>query len=97
VVAVKEGKMALSEQRHEEIAASLRRIHQYLTALADEIDAAAPSTDKRGQTYQVALNAATEVDRLRSILQTDLEHRRIGQQSRSSKRIPTEKPAEPHG
>ena len=63
--------MALSAQRHEEIDASLQRIHGYLTALAAELDAAA--TDQQGESYQVAIIAAAWVTQLRHALQADQE------------------------
>jgi hypothetical protein len=63
--------MALSAQRHEEVDASLRRIHEYLTALAAELDAA--TTNQPGETYQVALTVAAWVTQLRDALQSDQE------------------------
>ena len=65
--------MGLPAQRYEERAASLQRIHAYLTALAVEVDAAAPVTNKHGETYQVALTVAAWVAQLRHALQTDQE------------------------
>jgi len=46
--------VALTPARHAVVVAELRYIHTYLTSLARELDAAAPLTDKRGLTYQVA-------------------------------------------
>ena len=65
--------MALPVQRYEEMEASLPRIHAYLTVLAREIDAAAPVTNKHGETYPVALTVAAWVAQLRHAPQTDQE------------------------
>ena len=53
--------MALTPARHTVVVAELRYLHTYLTSLAREIDSAAPLTDKRGFTYQVANRAAEQV------------------------------------
>ena len=74
--------MALSAQRHEEIETSLQRIHEYLTALAAEIDAAAPHTSKQGHTYQAAVYAANQIVLLRHALQQEQEHKRTGEEIR---------------
>jgi hypothetical protein len=50
--------IVLSVRRHEEVDASLRRIHEYLTALAAEIDEGAPAMNKQGDTYQIAVTVA---------------------------------------
>jgi hypothetical protein len=71
--------MALSAQRHEEIDASLQRIHEYLAALAAEIDAAASYTNKQGHTYQIAMDAANQLVLLRHALQQEQEHQRMGE------------------
>jgi hypothetical protein len=63
--------MALPAQRHEEIDASLQRIHRYLTALAAELDTA--TTNEQGETYQIALTVAAWVTQLRHALKTDQE------------------------
>jgi hypothetical protein len=72
--------MVLSAQRHEEIDASLQRIHDYLAALAAEIDAAEPHTNKQGRTYQAAQYATQQIVLLRHSLQQSQEFQRIGEE-----------------
>jgi hypothetical protein len=71
--------MALTDQRYEEIDASLQRIHDYLIALAAELDAAATATNKQGETYPLAVTVAAWVAQLRHALQTDQEQPPRGQ------------------
>jgi hypothetical protein len=63
--------MALTDQRYEDIDASLQRIHEYLIALAAELDEAAPATNKQEDTYQIAVTIAAWVAQLRHALQTE--------------------------
>ena len=71
--------MALTPARHAVVYAELQYIHTYLTSLAREIDAAAPLTDKRGFTYQVANRAAEQVAHLLHMLADTQEKQRIGE------------------
>ena len=46
--------MALSEQRYEEIDSTLQEMHQYLLAIATELDTTVPNPDQQEYIYQVA-------------------------------------------
>lgn len=60
--------MALTRERQAVLDAELRYIHRYFTSLASEINAAAPLAEKRGASYQAAVQVAGQVDHLRHLL-----------------------------
>jgi len=70
--------MALTDERYAEIDAELQRMRDYLAALADEIDAAAPIVNKHGATYVSAISALGAIAALRHMLESQQEHERIG-------------------
>jgi hypothetical protein len=74
--------VALTPGRQTVVVAELHYIHTYLTSLAREIDAAAPLTDKRGVTYEVANRAAEQVAHLLHLLAETQEKQRIGEEIR---------------
>jgi Sec-independent protein translocase protein TatA len=74
--------MALSPDRYRDIEATLKEIQEYLTEVAREIDEAALRTNKQGQTYQMAVNAATQLAQLRQALQKEQENQGIRKQNR---------------
>jgi hypothetical protein len=61
--------MAITAQRYQEIDDDLWHIHEYLLALALEVDEAAPK--RRGKTYQAAMDVAGQIFGLREKLQTE--------------------------
>jgi hypothetical protein len=74
--------MALTTERYAEVDAKLQEMHEYLFALALEIDEAAPLSGKRGHTYRIAVNTVSQVAMLRHTLQTALEHQSMGEKIR---------------
>ncbi len=74
--------MALTPARQTVVIAELQYIHTYLTSLARELDTAAPLTDKRGATYQVANRAAEQVAHLLHLLAEAEEKQRLGEELR---------------
>ena len=69
--------MALTTERYAEIDAELQRVRDYLAALAEEIDAAEPNTNKQGPTYMSAIQALGAITGLRHMLEQDQEHQRV--------------------
>ena len=70
--------MALTQKRHTAVVAELHYIHTYLISLANEIDLAAPLTDKRGFTYQTITRTAEQVAHLIDLLADTQEKQRSG-------------------
>ena len=74
--------MALAPGRYRDIEATLQEIQEYLAEVAREIDEAALRTNKRGQTYQMAVNAATQLAQFRQALQKEQENQGIRKPNR---------------
>ena len=65
--------MPFTAHRYQEIDAELEQIHEYLLALALEIDDLAQSKDRRGRTYESSMDAAGQIFNLRERLRKDQE------------------------
>ena len=63
--------MSFTAHRRQEIDAELGQIHEYLLALALEIDHLAQGKDRRGRTYESAMDAAGQIFHLRERLRQD--------------------------
>jgi hypothetical protein len=69
--AQKGGFMAFSATRHAAVDVELQRIQSFLEELALEIETVALLRDKRGFTYQVAVQIGDQVELLRAMLADD--------------------------